>query len=122
MVYFAADDGDKEIFLDRSNFVVWAFGQLDSNNEPAFHTHYPKSDIIIDFNTTEPVNDCFSFTKRMEAPVQLWERTRITDAYVVIRINLSVCNCNCYSHASTEPFERLMHIWDPQEEYVVIRD
>ncbi|EDW23890.1 GL23675 [Drosophila persimilis] len=78
----SSDDGDKEIFLDRSNYVVWAFGQLDSNNEPAFHTHYPKSDIVIDFNTTEPVNDCFAFTKRTEAPVQLWERTRITDATV----------------------------------------
>jgi len=57
---------------------VWAFGQLDSNNEPAFHTYYPKSDIVIDFNTTEPVNDCFAFTKQMETPPpQLWERTRM---------------------------------------------
>ncbi|XP_060650374.1 protein Skeletor, isoforms B/C [Drosophila nasuta] len=78
----SADDGDKEIFLDRSNYVVWALGQLDSNNEPAFHTYYPKSDIIIDFNTTEPVNDCFSFTKRLVTQVQLWERTRITDPTV----------------------------------------
>ncbi|XP_017023324.1 protein Skeletor, isoforms B/C [Drosophila kikkawai] len=78
----SSDDGDKEIFLDRSNYVVWAFGQLDSNNEPAFHTYYPKSDIVIDFNTTEPVNDCFAFTSQKETPPQLWERTRITDASV----------------------------------------
>ncbi|KAH8276860.1 hypothetical protein KR026_001943, partial [Drosophila bipectinata] len=81
-LFCLADDGDKEIFLDRSNYVVWAFGQLDSNNEPAFHTHYPKSDILIDFNTTEPVNDCFAFTKSVETPPPLWERTRITDATV----------------------------------------
>ncbi|XP_016979035.2 protein Skeletor, isoforms B/C [Drosophila rhopaloa] len=79
----SSDDGDKEIFLDRSNYVVWAFGQLDSNNEPAFHTYYPKSDIVIDFNTTEAVNDCFDFTKSVDTPPpQLWERTRITDATV----------------------------------------
>lgn len=81
LFHILADDGDKEIFLDRSNYVIWAFGPLDSNNEPAFHTYYPKSDIVIDFNTTEPVNDCYAFTKRAETTnPPVWERTRITDA------------------------------------------
>lgn len=59
--------------------MVWALGQLDSNSEPAFHFVYPKSDILIDFNTTEPINDCFSFTKRPETPIQIWERVRLHD-------------------------------------------
>ncbi|XP_054745962.1 protein Skeletor, isoforms B/C [Anastrepha obliqua] len=75
----SSDPGDKEIRLDRSNYIVWALGQLDSNSEPAFHFVYPKGDILIDFNTTEPVNDCFSFTKRPETPVQIWERVRLYD-------------------------------------------
>ncbi|XP_030381762.1 protein Skeletor, isoforms B/C [Scaptodrosophila lebanonensis] len=78
----SSDDGDKEILMDRGNYVVWAIGQLDSNNEPTFHTFYPKSDIVINFNTTEPVNDCFSFTKPINTPLPAWERSRITDATV----------------------------------------
>ncbi|XP_018791491.1 PREDICTED: protein Skeletor, isoforms B/C isoform X1 [Bactrocera latifrons] len=75
----SSDPGDKEIRLDKSNYVVWALGELDSNSEPAFHFVYPKSDILIDFNTTEPINDCFSFTKAPETPIQIWERVRLHD-------------------------------------------
>lgn len=54
-------------------------GRLDSNKEPAFHDIYPKKDIVIHFNTTEPVNDCFSFT-RSEVPIrETWERAQIFD-------------------------------------------
>lgn len=74
-----ADPGDKEIRLDKSNYIIWALGQLDLNSEPAFHTYYPKSDVVIDFNTTEPVNDCFSFTKRTDAPIPTWEKVKIFD-------------------------------------------
>lgn len=78
-MYFLADPGDKEIRLDKSNYIIWALGQLDSNQEPAFHTYYPKSDVVIDFNATEPVNDCVSFTKRTDAPIQTWEKVKIFD-------------------------------------------
>lgn len=76
---FLADSGDKEIRLDKSNYMVWAMGQLDSNQEPAFHSYYPKSDILMDFNTSEPVNDCVSFTKRIDTPLQTWAKVRILD-------------------------------------------
>jgi hypothetical protein len=55
-------------------------GKLDANKEPAFHDIYPKKDIIIHFNTSETVDDCFSFTKSEEkAEVELWERNPIVD-------------------------------------------
>lgn len=74
-----ADSGDKEFILDREMFVVWAIGRLDSNNEPAFHDVYPKKDVIIHFNTTEPVNDCFSFTRSEVNLPDIWDRSQIFD-------------------------------------------
>lgn len=75
-----ADSGDKEFLLDREMFVVWAMGRLDSNNnEPAFHDIYPKKDVIIHFNTTEPVNDCFSFTRSETNLPDIWDRSQIFD-------------------------------------------
>lgn len=62
-------------------FIVWAMGQLDKNKEPAFHDFYPKKDNTIQFNSSESVNDCFSFTKGEAAPevIELWERNAISD-------------------------------------------
>lgn len=78
-----ADAIDKEFRLDRESFVVWAIGRLDSNREPAFHDLYPKRDVRIHFNTTEPVNDCFSFTRSETAmAASVWERTQIADSTV----------------------------------------
>ena len=62
-------------------YTVWAMGRLDINKEPAFHDIYPKKDVIIHFNASEPVNDCFSFT-RSEVPLrETWERSQIFDRY-----------------------------------------
>lgn len=66
--------------LDRELFVVWAIGKLDSNKEPAFHTVYPKRDLTIHFNSTEPINDCSSFSANPPRPdVELWDRVYIFD-------------------------------------------
>lgn len=55
-------------------------GELDSNKEPAFHTIYPKRDLSINFNSSEPINDCFSFTVSPPKPdVEIWDRHRIYD-------------------------------------------
>lgn len=59
--------------------MVWAMGRLDSNKEPAFHDIYPKSDITIHFNTSEPVNDCFSFTRSEVNLEDIWDRSQIFD-------------------------------------------
>lgn len=80
MLFFtfrAADAGDKQILLDREMFVVWALGRLDTNNEPAFHDLYPKKDVKIHFNTTERVNDCFSFTRSENNSGAAWSRPLI---------------------------------------------
>lgn len=71
---------DKEFQLDRPLFIVWALGKLDTNKEPAFHDFYPKKDHQIHFNTSDTVDDCFSFTQGEEKPeVELWERNQIVD-------------------------------------------
>lgn len=75
----SADSSDKEYQLDKELFVVWAMGRLDVNKEPAFHDFYPKKDIKIHFNTSEPVNDCFSFSKREKVTYEPWDRPQITD-------------------------------------------
>lgn len=75
----SGDAGDKEFRLDRPMYVVWAMGRMDSNNEPAFHDIYPKKDVIINFNTTEPYNDCFSFTRTEMNNDEIWERAQIFD-------------------------------------------
>lgn len=77
--FFLGDSGDKEFRLDKEMFIVWAMGRLDSNNEPAFHDIYPKSDIVINFNTSEPVNDCFSFTRSEVNLEDIWDRSQIFD-------------------------------------------
>jgi hypothetical protein len=75
-----ADPMDKEFHLDRPSYVVWAMGQLDTNKEPAFHDFYPKKDILIHFNASETVDDCFAFTQSEKKPeVELWERNPILD-------------------------------------------
>jgi hypothetical protein len=61
-------------------FVVWALGKLDSTKEPSFHTTYPKRDLSLHFNTSNTVNDCFSFTvSPPKQEVELWDRPRIFD-------------------------------------------
>lgn len=70
--------------LDRETFIVWAMGRLDSNNEPAFHDVYPKRDVIIHFNTTEPVNDCFSFSQSAATEEPIWDRAKIFDKFVYL--------------------------------------
>lgn len=75
----SGDAGDKEFRLDHPMYVVWAMGRMDSNNEPAFHDIYPKKDVIINFNTTEPYNDCFSFTRTEMKNDEIWERAQIFD-------------------------------------------
>lgn len=78
----SGDSGDKEFRLDGPMYVVWAIGRLDSNNEPAFHDIYPKKDVMIHFNTSEPVDDCFSFTKTEAVMEDLWDRSQIFDRLV----------------------------------------
>lgn len=78
------DNGDKEFRLDVPMYTVWAMGKLDSNKEPAFHDIYPKRDVIIYFNTTEPYNDCFSFTRSDKTIEDAWERTQIFDRYTLL--------------------------------------
>lgn len=67
--------------MDRPIYIVWATGKLDTNKEPAFHSIYPKKDNTIQFNTTESVDDCFSFTQsdKEPEPIELWERNPIVD-------------------------------------------
>ncbi|XP_055376503.1 protein Skeletor, isoforms B/C [Condylostylus longicornis] len=74
------DSGDKEFRLDRDMYIVWALGELDSNNEPAYHDIFPKGDVKIHFNTSEPVNDCFAFTKsEPKETLEIWDQVHITD-------------------------------------------
>lgn len=73
----SADSGDKEYELDKELYVVWAIGRLDSNKEPAFHDLFPKKDIKIHFNTSEPYNDCFAFAGRDTTKLDTWERPPI---------------------------------------------
>lgn len=77
----SGDAGDKEFRLDSPMYTVWAMGKLDSNNEPAFHDIYPKKDVIIHFNGSEPYNDCFSFTRSEAILEEMWERSQIFDRY-----------------------------------------
>lgn len=77
----SGDSGDKEFRLDGPMYVVWAMGRLDSNNEPAFHDIYPKKDVIIHFNTSEAVDDCFSFTRTEVIVEELWDRSQIFDRF-----------------------------------------
>lgn len=71
---------DKEFHLDRAIFIVWALGKLDTNKEPAFHDFYPKKDNSIQFNSSETIDDCFSFTiAETKPPIELWERNPIVD-------------------------------------------
>lgn len=77
--FILADAIDKEFKLDRPLFVIYAMGRLDSNKEPAFHDIYPKKDIQIHFNTSEPVNDCVSFTSTPVEKIERWERNQIFD-------------------------------------------
>uniref|UniRef100_A0A4Y0BHE4 DOMON domain-containing protein n=1 Tax=Anopheles funestus TaxID=62324 RepID=A0A4Y0BHE4_ANOFN len=78
----SSDSGDKEFLLDRPMYVVWAMGRLDSNNEPTYHDVYPKRNVQVHFNTSEPVNDCFSFTSREANLKDVWERQQIFDRSV----------------------------------------
>ncbi|GAB0093554.1 protein Skeletor, isoforms B/C [Sergentomyia squamirostris] len=76
----SSDIGDKEFVLDRPMYVVWAMGLLDSNKEPAFHDVFPRENVIIHFNSTDPINDCFSFTRsETSGPIEPWEKTQIYD-------------------------------------------
>lgn len=75
----SADSIDKEFPLDRDAFVVWAIGPLDSNKEPAFHDIYPKKDLKLNFNSSKPVNDCFSFTKSESVVKETWNKAKIFD-------------------------------------------
>lgn len=71
---------DKEFHLDRALYIIWALGRLDTNKEPAFHDFYPKKDNMIHFNSSETVDDCFSFTLGEDKPeVELWEKNPIID-------------------------------------------
>lgn len=80
LIIFVADEKDKEFHLDRPIFIIWAVGKLDTNKEPAFHEFYPKKDHAIHFNSSENVDDCFSFTQSAEKPeLELWERNPIVD-------------------------------------------
>lgn len=78
----SADSGDKEYALNRELYVIWAMGRLDSNKEPAFHDVYPKKDLKIHFNSTEPYNDCFGFAKMKDVKYETWERPQIVDKAV----------------------------------------
>uniref|UniRef100_A0A182FAN7 DOMON domain-containing protein n=1 Tax=Anopheles albimanus TaxID=7167 RepID=A0A182FAN7_ANOAL len=78
----SSDSGDKEYLLDQPMYVIWAMGRLDSNNEPTYHDVYPKRNVKMHFNTSEPVNDCFSFTSREMNLKDVWERQQIFDRSV----------------------------------------
>lgn len=75
----SSDPGDKVIYLDHPMQMVWAIGPLDSNKEPAYHDLYPKANVIINFNSTEPVNDCVSFTMGEEPVPEVWDKSQIFD-------------------------------------------
>lgn len=87
------DKGDKEFRLDAPMYMVWAMGKLGSSNEPAFHDIYPKKDVIIHFNTSEPYNDCFSFTRSETIIEEVWERSQIFDRYVFIKPRQKFNSC-----------------------------
>lgn len=86
------DQGDKEFRLDAPMYTVWAMGKLDSNKEPAFHDIYPKKDVIIHFNTSEPYNDCFSFSRSETKLEEIWERSQIFDRCVKNKTWFFFCN------------------------------
>lgn len=75
----SADDGDKEYVLTRPMYMVWALGRLDINKEPAFHDYYPKRDVIINFNPSEPFNDCYSFSQEKPRRIEIWDKSNIYD-------------------------------------------
>lgn len=61
-------------------YIIWSLGKLDSNKEPAFHDYYHKKDVMINFNSSEPINDCFGFTTgRTKQDVEIWDRKKFTD-------------------------------------------
>lgn len=75
----SADHGDKPFDLEKEQYVVWALGELDSNNEPTYHNIYPTNDITMKFNNTEPYNDCFSFTVGEPEKSEIWTKPQILD-------------------------------------------
>lgn len=75
----SSDAGDKEVPTDTEAYIVWAIGRLDDNKEPAFHDIYPKSNIKVAFNSSEPINNCFAFTSNQEVVLEPWERGQIFD-------------------------------------------
>lgn len=103
----SGDAGDKEFRLDAPMYVVWAVGRLDSNNEPAFHDIYPKKDVIIHFNTSEPVDDCFSFTRSETKLEDIWERSQIFDRYLLSHDTFAQ---PAYSHLKLF-LDRFVHLW-----------
>lgn len=75
----SADKNDKEFELDKELYVTWAIGRLHPNKDPAYHDVYPTRDIKINFNSSEPYNDCFSFLGRPNVKLDPWERPQIKD-------------------------------------------
>ncbi|XP_074095643.1 DM13 and DOMON_DOH domain-containing protein skeletor isoform X1 [Cotesia typhae] len=45
----ASDELDLEIKTNRSQAIIWGIGPLNERNEVSFHTHYLKSDKLIEF-------------------------------------------------------------------------
>ncbi|XP_030768405.1 protein Skeletor, isoforms B/C [Sitophilus oryzae] len=76
------DNGDKDIPVNGTIYVVWAMGKLDENKEPAFHDVYPKTNITIEVNPKEPQNNCYSFTRSEPQVGEPWSKGQIFDKTV----------------------------------------
>lgn len=101
----SADNGDKEFRLDKEMYIVWAIGRLDSNNEPAFHDIYPKRNVLIHFNSSEPVDDCFSFSRSEVKLEDIWERSQIFDRSDTVNSLIRIrSNNSIFIHRSIRSF------------------
>ncbi|XP_067006785.2 protein Skeletor, isoforms B/C [Anabrus simplex] len=75
----SSDHGDKEYPTEGSCYIIWSVGRLNRNNEPLFHDLYPKSDIKVELNSKEKINNCFAFTRTQENFREPWEENQIFD-------------------------------------------
>ncbi|KAB0794807.1 hypothetical protein PPYR_11646 [Photinus pyralis] len=76
------DSGDLEYPEDGSDYIIWAIGRLDKNQEPTFHDYYPKTNIKVEFKSKDPIMTCYPFTTTDRQLLEPWEKGQIYDRNV----------------------------------------
>lgn len=75
----SSDSGDKEYPTDRSVYFIWAIGKLDENKEPNFHDIYSRSNLKLNLNRTEAIDNCVDFTEINKNLRDVWKKSEIFD-------------------------------------------